>query len=1019
MYVRALKLAGFKSFADPTILEFEPGVNVIVGPNGSGKSNISDALTWVLGSQAPSTLRGASMEDVIFAGSDSRARLGLAEVELTLDNSPRVLPLDLNEVTVSRITDRAGQSEYKINGAPCRLLDVAELLSDTGIGRSLHTVVGQGQLDAVLQARPEDRRGFIEEAAQIGKFRRRKDRSIKKIERVDDNLVRLNDVLLELRRAIRPLKRQANAAAAYSELLEEQRTIRQRLAATEVARLRSKGSRVDPEAEAHRAALLNDELENVRARLGSAAEERRSLVEAAERARGEAHRMARAADRLAGLRRIASERAEKIAARLAAETEEGYRERIRLLESERSRWLSEQDHLERGSGDLRAASERTAAEATALRSEREAAEERLGRARAAETAAAQALVRAEGAEAAGRATVGAIEARVHAVRERRQVAEDSLAGAGEDVRKAEREVELLEGDLDAKTEQAARAEVLLDGAREEAERVKERLGVSHADRAAAVARLEAFEEVRGLFSEDHGVLSRLRPLIDDARERAHLALAGEREAQDVVSKSEDKYEAAWRRVAAHDDELRRLDALTAGAAERLAGMRRKHEQHEIELAALDEELARSQESLAAAERTAAEERAALPARRAALEDAKGRRESSEGALIAARAREHESAAIATDAAMEARSAHEKVLSARVRAEEAESGIGDAEAALAGLEDLRASLRHQREAVEQVAFLAEEAAARGERWTDRAESTASAARDRAEAGERQLAELRRRERELGAALEEVTRKRSEAEVVRAETRARLDSIEERSLDDWGFRLEDLTTLETYTTGDEPEARARSEKLEREMKRLGPVNPNASEEFGELSERETFLVGQIEDLKSSRRDLMRVVREVDDTILQVFGEAYDAVAREFEGVFRRLFPGGSGHLKLTDPNDLLSSGIEIEARPPGKNVRKLSLLSGGERSLVALAFLFAIFRARPSPFYLLDEVEAALDDVNLQRFLTLIRELEEHAQVMIVTHQKRTMEAADVLYGVSMNKAGVSRVVAKRMEEVLTQ
>src|ERR687896_555243 len=238
MYVRALKLAGFKSFADPTILEFEPGVNVIVGPNGSGKSNISDALSWVLGSQAPSTLRGASMEDVIFAGSDARARLGLAEVELTLDNGSRVLPLDLNEVTVSRITDRAGQSEYRINGASCRLLDVAELLSDTGIGRSLHTVVGQGQLDAVLQARPEDRRGFIEEAAQIGKFRRRKDRSLKKIERVDENLVRLNDVLSELKRAIRPLKRQATAAAAYSELMGRHRDLKQRLASTDLNRLR-------------------------------------------------------------------------------------------------------------------------------------------------------------------------------------------------------------------------------------------------------------------------------------------------------------------------------------------------------------------------------------------------------------------------------------------------------------------------------------------------------------------------------------------------------------------------------------------------------------------------------------------------------------------------------------------------------------------------------------------------------------------------------------------------------------
>jgi chromosome segregation protein len=1017
MYVKALKLAGFKSFADPTILEFEPGVNVIVGPNGSGKSNISDALSWVLGSQAPSTLRGASMEDVIFAGSQSRKRLGLAEVELTLDNASGLLPLDLAEVTISRLTDRSGQSEYRINGAPCRLLDVAELLSDTGIGRTLHAVVGQGQLDAILQARAEDRRQFIEEAAQIGKYRRRKDRSLKKIERVDDNLLRLNDVLLELRRTLRPLKRQANAAAMYSELLAEQRTIRQRLATTEVARLTARGAQVDPDAEAHRGALLADELNNVRARLAGAAEERRGLVDAAEGARQTAHRMARATDRLAGLRRLASERAEKVAARLSAETEEGYRERIKLLEAERSRWRAEEERLSSASDRLaRTATEATAA-AAALRSEREAADKELSRARAEETAAAQALVRAEGAEAAGRATLGSIEARVLAVRERREVTQHEVASDVEAVAKAGREIELLEAELDAKTEQAAFAEVRHDAARDEAEGLKQRLGTARADRAAAAARLRAFEEVQALFVDEKTIIDRLRPLVHDARTGARLASADEAEAGRILATAEDKAEAAWREVATQDEELRRLDALMAGAAERLAGVRRRREQHEIEVAALDEELARAQESLAAAERTATEERAALPARRAAVDEARDRREGAEGAMTAARALEHEADAAATDAAMDARSAEEKVLAAQLRSEEAESGIGDAEAALAGLEDLRAALRRQRDAAEQISYLAQDAAARGERWTERAEAHAADAREHAETVERQVAQLRARERELGSGLEEVARKRSEAEVVRAETRARLDAIEERSIDEWGLRLEDLARLETLREDQEADARSRSERLEREMRRMGPVNPNAAEEFGELSDREEFLIDQIEDLKSSRRDLMKVVREVDETILQVFGEAYEAVAREFGAVFQRLFPGGSGGLKLTNPDDLLTSGIEIDARPPGKNVRKLSLLSGGERSLVALAFLFAIFRARPSPFYLLDEVEAALDDVNLQRFLTLIEELERHAQVMIVTHQKRTMESADVLYGVSMNKDGVSLVVAKRMEEVV--
>ncbi|HEX3326693.1 MAG TPA: AAA family ATPase, partial [Actinomycetota bacterium] len=406
MHVKALRLAGFKSFATPTILEFEPGVNVIVGPNGSGKSNIADALSWVLGSQAPSTLRGASMEDVIFAGSESKPRLGIAEVELTLDNSDGLLPLDLPEVSITRSTDRAGASEYRINGAPCRLLDVTELLSDTGIGRSLHAVVGQGQLDAVLQARPEDRRAFIEEAAQIGKHRRRKDRAVRKIERVDENLTRLNDVLAELRRALKPLKRQASAAAAYSELMTERQELKQRLAASEVHRLERENAAVDPVADAHKMALLSDELDALRARLLGVGKERERLAQSAEGAREIAYGLARTADRLASLGRVAGERAESLSARLAAETAEGYRERIRLLRSERKRWAGA---AVTARDDAARATER----ASVARSDLSTAAEKLqqveivlAEARRAEAAAAEALVRAEGSVTARQSTVG-------------------------------------------------------------------------------------------------------------------------------------------------------------------------------------------------------------------------------------------------------------------------------------------------------------------------------------------------------------------------------------------------------------------------------------------------------------------------------------------------------------------------------------------------------------------------------------------------------------------------------------
>ena len=1016
MYVKALKLSGFKSFANPTVLEFEPGVNVIVGPNGSGKSNIADALSWVLGSQAPSSLRGGSMEDVIFAGAAGRSKLGMAEVALTLDNSSGVLPLDLSEVTISRSTDRTGATEYRINGAPCRLLDISELLSDTGIGKSIHTVVGQGQLDAVLQARPEDRRHFIEEAAQIGKFRRRKDRAVRKIERVDDNLMRLNDVLVELRRAIKPLKRQASAAAQYSELVGRHRDLRQRLTATELQRLQSEDATLDLEGESRRAELLAEELATLRARLEPAAAERDQIAAAAERTQHTANRIGRSADRFTALARLADERLARISGRLAAETEEGYRERIRLLESDQQRWSGETEALRRvaeaAAARMAAARER----AGSARSTSEDAERTLAVARTEETAAAQAVVRAEGSEAAGRATIGAIEARVSSAEERRDVAAQALVEDTARVASAEEDVRSLETELDSVAEAAAAAETRLEGARERAEGLRSSLGASHADLAAAQARVDAFEEVLQMFAGHQEIADGIGPVLDAARERARVAGAAEDDARRIVERADEDVERLWQEVARLDEELRRLDALMSGAAERLGGARRRREAREIELSTLNDELARSRDALAEAERSAMEERAALPEHRAALEEKRALRERAEQVVNDTRRAAQEAGETLSQAELEDRAAAERALAAQLRLEEAEGGISDAQTALEGLEDLRSRLRAARRRTEAVREAAIVAAERAGTWGREAEHRAAETREEARAAEKRLGAMRERERDLSESLDEVGRRKNQAEIRRAETRARTTALGERAMEEWGLSAEDLLGLEGFNPVAEQEARDEVDKLDRTMRRLGAVNPNAAEEYAELAERETFLEDQIEDLKSSKRDLMKVVREVDQTIVQVFMEAFEDVAREFESVFQRLFPGGTGRLKLIDPDDILGSGIEIEARPPGKNVRKLSLLSGGERSLVALCFLFSIFRSRPSPFYLLDEVEAALDDINLLRFLGLVEELEERAQVMIVTHQKRTMEAADVLYGVSMAKDGVSHVIAKRMEDV---
>ena len=1019
MFVRSLRLAGFKSFAEPTILDFEAGVNVIVGPNGSGKSNISDALSWVLGSQAPSTLRGASMEDVIFAGAAGRAALGMAEVELTLDNTSRVLPLDLNEVTISRFADRSGSSEYRINGATCRLLDIQELLSDTGIGRSIHTVVSPGQLDAVLHARPEDRRSFIEEAAQIGKFRRRKDRSLRKIERVDENLTRLNDVLTELRRSIRPLKRQAVAAEAFTELSEEHRTLRQRLTAHDIRLLRHADATGDPEAELQRRSLLSEELDSTRARLESVAAEREELNEAADKARATAHRIARAADRLTGLGKLATERAATIAARLAAETEEGYRERIKLLEEEHLRWNGELGVLKETAASVRHRADGTRAEVERSRTELEEAERELAARRSAETTAAQALVRAEGSEAAGRATLGSIESRIHAVTERREMRQRELQEDLTTVSRAETEIQTLETELDSVAEAAAAAETRLEAAREHADRLRERLGVSHGDALAAQSRLEALQEVKALLTDLPAAGGRIDPLIGDAQERVQLAGLGEEDARATLSAADAEVETRWAEVAKLDEELRRLDALMSGAAERLGGFRRQREAHEVELAALDEELSRTRDALAAAERAASEVRELLPEHQASLDEARSRRENAEHHLSDVRDRLAIVSARIRDEELEARSAEERVLAANLRVEEAAAGIAEARTALEGLADLRESLEISRARAEAVASTATASARMAERWAVEAEQRAVVAREKALAGEQSLQSLRARERDLADNLEEVGRRLSAAEVRRAEARTRIESLAERAMEEWGLSLDALETFVSFPDEEIGAARERVEVLDRQMRRMGVINPRAAEEYTELAEREAFLVEQMDDLRASRRDLMKVVDEVDATIVEVFTEAFEDVAREFEGVFGRLFPGGAGRLKLTDPDDALNSGIEVEARPPGKNVKKLSLLSGGERSLVALAFLFAIFRSRPSPFYLLDEVEAALDDFNLQRFIGLVDELEERAQILIVTHQKRTMETADVIYGVSMAKDGVSKVIAKRMEEAISE
>ncbi len=987
MFLKALTLRGFKSFADKTVLEFEPGVMVVVGPNGSGKSNLVDAVAWVLGAQGPRTLRGGKMDDVIFAGTPDRPALGRAEVSLTIDNTSNLLPIEFSEVTITRTLFRNGDSEYAINGAPCRLLDIQELLSDTGIGRQQHVIVGQGQLDAVLNSRPEDRRAVIEEAAGVLKYRKRRERAERRLESTEGNLLRLNDLLREVRRGLAPLQKQADAARRHDGLVEELRAIRLHLVGHELAGLQAKTERLrDQGIELARSEAV------VQARLReldiAVLDAERALTDAGHGDVADALvRVESMRERARGLQALLAEKRRGLERELAAAADEGVvetlvadagalRAELRAVEDD----STQLDERRRDVDDLGASpdagrlEELEAALATAERHWREC-ENDVGRWHARAEALAQALdsARAEvdmtvlvGIDGIGGSLVDHLEIESGAeaaVAAALGEAMHALVVEGDDV--ARRAVDRLVGGdaqalllvLDARdTAVTAGATIAPEGARALAACVRStRPGLQ-----AALARLLA------------GVV------LADGDWRAAVDLAIENPDLSVMSRAGDRFggRGLWR---------------LGGAP--VSGITR---------AALEE----------------AEEKA---------DRAAGARRGAEGAVAAARAavtgeRERASAAAGVRRELEMRVAtlaeRRDVLTRRL------AGVEDRLArdpeAKAAAERYRSALTAKERSYGEVAVRLDAQNGRIDAVLDRLREERRRQAERASAAGGQLEALRRERAELERELAGVRERQQRREVDDAENRMRLEAAVERIRTD--FDCEPAVALDAPAPepveGTTLAGRARD--LDRELRLMGPINPLALEEYDALLERHDFLQQQLEDVKSSRRELQRVIKAVDKEIVTVFETAFADVQENFASLFTTLFPGGSGRIFLTDPEDLLNTGIEMEARPSGKNTRRLSLLSGGERSLTAMAFLFAVFRARPSPFYLLDEVEAALDDVNLHRFLDLVHEFRNEAQLLIVSHQKRTMEAGDCLYGVSMAPGASSRVVSQRMrgEVVLT-
>ena len=1183
MFLKSLTLKGFKSFADTTTLEFEPGVTVVVGPNGSGKSNIVDAVAWVLGAQGPKTVRSAKMEDVIFAGTPKRASLGRAEVSLTIDNSAGILPIEFSEVTVTRTLFRTGDSEYAINGVPCRLLDVTELLSDTGVGRQQHVIVSQGNLDAVLNARPEERRLIIEEAAGILKYRRRKERSERRLESTEASVTRLQDLLREVRRQLRPLEHQAEAARRHGDLVAELAAVRRFLAGRELAtiearlanagrtraelaraegELRQALSGFDAEVAAAEAELSGARQRDDLADLGEAlsgaeglrARARGLIALLSERRRSIGRDRAAAIDQdvvsslegesadlraqldvsiadAASLMPQAEELADAEAA-LAGETEElercwahGATSEGELLTEVRGELGALRAVVERGRSELRrldaraesvlARTARLDAEVAALRQVIDDCGQAAGPLGAGLATAIEVLRQCEVAQSAAEESRRAADGQHHrwsaraealaqALDEARARAGAQRLGAVEGVVGTLLELVEVDAGLETAFEVAAGeavAAVVVDGVGAGRRALDHLAGRGSsgavialpAHRGAGAGRAGASAGSDGTTSPDPGrgvvappvavaghAVASLRghiralrfgvaALLDELLARVVVVDGGWAEAVDValarpdlivVTRAGDRCAGGvWRTGASASGATgAALDEARSNAEHHGAEARARGAELDAANEALDLARARRGEASRAVEASHARRQAALEALaraefqlqevRADADAAATQRRETTARLEREqqRIRELEEALPGLEsqaAAQSERNLAERT--ARARLSERAAAVAtlrrDLEVRAAGIEERRGLLTRRLAEVEgrlcrnvaerDEASVRREHLDRIEVATDRLLASVGGRLDELERVVGALRATRREEaeatRELTERLERLRRQRAVTERQLSEVRERagraeLDEAEAR------VRMESLTDTVRRDLDCEPDATReaqcpsmppgtspanRGRELERELRLMGPINPLALQEHEALKERHEFLEAQLDDVRSARRELSKVIRAIDAEIIDVFRAAWADVSENFEALFALLFPGGQGCLRLTDPDHMLDTGIEVDARPSGKNVRRLSLLSGGERSLTAMAYLFAVFRSRPSPFYLMDEVEAALDDVNLHRFLDLVHEFREEAQLLVVSHQKRTMEAADCLYGVTMSPGGSSRVVSERV------
>lgn len=1031
MYLKSMNLKGFKSFASSTTLNFEQGITCVVGPNGSGKSNVVDALSWVMGEQGAKSLRGGKMEDVIFAGTSGRAPLGRAEVSVTIDNTDGVLPIDFTEVTITRVLFRNGASEYLLNGETTRLLDIQELLSDSGIGREMHVIVGQGQLDAILLANPEERRAFIEEAAGVLKHRKRKEKAIRKLDSMQTNLARIQDLTVELRRQLKPLGKQAEVARKASIIQSDVRDAKLRLMADDMLRMRN-----EMELEVADENVLRQRKEQVESELNSArsreieldaiaASENPQLIAAQENF----YRLTAQREQIRAVQNLSSERA-RFLSEEAEEAKASGRDPV-LLDQEAQQLRNEekelannvnksQEQLDTDSNLLKAIEDKLALEESRVSAAlRAIADQREGTARQ------------EGHINGLRSRIDATSGEVNRLTEARNSVEQRLKNYRENFATIETQISSLaasEPGLDSLFE---KLKVEMKNSEKDLKVLTEKLQSTEKLRAGSLGRLTAFKEITELVktSENTSLISKVDDLTSNCEvevnkvsvdcDRIRFELSS---ANDDFNKISSEYESVL-------SKLNESDAAMTGLAEQLAISGQNVKNSVDEFDRLNAALQAAIDQRNSDERDLAAALAQFESHQTPVEPDLTNLEDLRSQVSGARSKEVESR-------LNLRTIEERKDALSQRAEALENQAA-AERESASRSISRRENRAQAAITAQdIADTAYEALIQIESSIARAGSERERLETSRSSREGEILSLRTIGRELSIELEKLTSSVHKDEIARAEQRLRIEQLETKAVEELGIDVQALINeygpsndVPTFYENEQgefvpgdliPYRRDQQEKrlsqAEKSLILLGKINPLALEEYSSLEERLRYLAEQLEDLKKTKKDLLDIIKEVDDRVQQIFTEAYEDTAREFELVFARLFPGGDGKLILTNPSDMLTSGVDVEARPPGKRVKRLSLLSGGERSLVAVALLIAIFKARPSPFYVMDEVEAALDDTNLGRLLGVFEELREKSQLIIITHQKRTMEIADALYGVTMRGDGVSEVISQRIREV---